>query len=138
MRPVCGAESIVHIKIAQLGKRLSEFWIVCLLTWLKPNILEQCDIAILHVLNDFLRHVTNGVVTENDGLMDQRMQIFADWPKRIFLRRLALGPTEVGHQHGFRAVFSLVLTIMLAGIVVNQSIVLIDAVNQARARAGGA
>src|SRR4029453_7285045 len=99
MRPVRGTESIVHIKIAQLGKRLGEFCIVRLLTWLKPNILEQGDIAILHVLNDFLRHITNGVVTENDGLMNQRMQIVADWPQRIFLNWLALGPTEMRHQN---------------------------------------
>src|SRR5262245_2474611 len=106
MRPVRGAESIVHIKIAQLSKRLGEFWIVRFLTWLKPNILEQGDIAILHVLNDFLRHITGGVVTENDGLMDQRVQIFADRAKRIFLRWLSLRPAEMGHQNGFRAVFT--------------------------------
>src|SRR6266571_8516649 len=106
MRPVRRAKGIVHIKIAQLGERLGELWIVRLLTRLKPNILEQRDIAVLHVLNDFLRHVTNGVVTENDGLMDQRMQIFADWPKRIFLRRLALGPAKVRRQNSFRAMFA--------------------------------
>ena len=58
------------------------------------------------MLNDFLRHITNSVVTENDGMMDQRMQIFANWPKRIFLHRLALGPAEMRHQNGFRAVFA--------------------------------
>ena len=40
MRPVRGAESIVDVKIAQLGKRLGEFWIIRLLTGLKPNILQ--------------------------------------------------------------------------------------------------
>src|SRR5262245_56582030 len=109
MRPVRGAESIVHIKIAQLGKRLGEFWIVRLLTWLKPNVLKQRDIAILHVLNDFFRHITNGVMTENDGLMDQRMQIFADWPKRIFLRWFSLGSAKVRHQNRFPAVFAQVI-----------------------------
>src|SRR5512133_1712815 len=109
MGPVRGAESIVDIEITQLGKGLGKFWIVRLLTWLKPNILEQRDIAVLHVLNDFLRHITNGVVTENDGMMDQGMQVFADWPKRIFLNRLALGPAEMRHQNGFRAVFAEVI-----------------------------
>jgi hypothetical protein len=32
MRPVRRAKGIVHVKIAQLGKRLGEFWIVRLLT----------------------------------------------------------------------------------------------------------
>ena len=109
MRAVRGAKGIVHVKIAQLGKRLGEFWIIRLLTGLKPNILEQRDIAVLHVVNDFLRHITNGVVTENDGMMDQGMQIFADWPKRIFLNRLSLGPAEMRHQNGFRAVFAEVI-----------------------------
>ena len=109
MRAVRGAKGIVHVKITQLGKRLGEFWIIRFLTGLKPNILEQRDIAVLHVVNDFLRHITNGVVTENDGMMDQGMQIFANWPKRIFLNRLALGPAEMRHQNGFRAVFAEVI-----------------------------
>ena len=106
----CAApKGIVHVKITQLGKRLGEFWVICLLTSLKPNILEQCDIAVLHVLNDFRRHIADGVVTENDGVMDQGMQVFADWPKRIFLHRLSLGPAEMRHQNGFRAVFAEVI-----------------------------
>src|SRR5512132_592857 len=109
MRPVRGAKGVVNVKITQLGKRLGEFWIVRLLARVETNIFEQRDIAVLHVLNDFLRHVTNGVVTENDGVMDQGMHIFADWPKRIFLNRLALGPAEMRHQNGFRAVFAEVI-----------------------------
>ena len=71
MRAMRGAKGIVHVKITQLGERLGELWIVRLFTGLKPNILEQCDIAVLHVLNNFLRHIANGVVTENDRMMDQ-------------------------------------------------------------------
>ena len=40
MRPVRGTKGIVYIQIAQFGKRLGEFWIVRLLTRLKPNILQ--------------------------------------------------------------------------------------------------
>src|SRR6476646_1795972 len=109
MRAVRGAKGIGYVKIAQLGKRFGEFWIIRFLTGLKPNILEQRDIAVLHVVNDFLRHISNGVVTENDGMMDQGMQVFANWPKRIFVNRLALGPAEMGHQNGFRAVFAEVI-----------------------------
>src|SRR5947208_16301391 len=61
------------------------------------------------MLNDFLRHVTNGVVTENDGMMDQRMQIFADWTKRIFFHRLAFRPAKMRHQNSFRAMFAEVI-----------------------------
>ena len=48
MRAVRGAKGIVHVKIGRLGKRFGEFWIIRFLTWVKPNILEQRDIAILH------------------------------------------------------------------------------------------
>src|SRR6476619_4977008 len=91
MRAVRGAKGIVHVKIGRLGKRFGEFWIIRFLTWVKPNILEQRDIAILHVVNDFLRHITSSVVAENDGMMDQRMQIFANWAEGIISHRACLG-----------------------------------------------
>src|SRR6478672_4773805 len=106
MRAVRSPKGIVHVKITQLGKRPSEFWIICFLTGLKSNILEQRDIAVLHVVNDFLWHVPSGVVTENDGVMDQGMQVIADWSKRIFLNWLAFGAAKVRHQDSFRAVFA--------------------------------
>src|SRR5215472_5737223 len=109
MRPVRGAKSIVYVKIAQLGERLGELWIIRLFTRLKPNILEQRDIAVFHMLDDFLRDVADGVVTENDGLMNQRMQIFADWPKRVFVRRLAFRPAKVGHQNRLRTMFAQII-----------------------------
>src|SRR5215831_14846121 len=104
MRTMRGAKGIVHVKIAQLGEAVGEFWIIRLFTGLKPNIFEQRDIAVLHVLNDFLWHATDRVMTKNDGLVNQRMQIFAYGPKRIFLRRFSLGPAKVGHQNRLRAV----------------------------------
>src|SRR6188472_1608962 len=91
MRPVRGAESIVHVKITQLGKRLGEFWIVRLLARVETNIFEQRDIAVLHVLNDFLRHVTNGVVTENDGVMDRECTYSPIGRSEYFSTGLPLG-----------------------------------------------
>src|SRR4051812_14572808 len=109
MRAVRSPKGIVHVKITHLGKRPGEFWIVCFLTGLKPNILEQRHIAVLHVVNDSLWHVPSGVVTENDGVMDQGMQVLADWSKGIFLNRLAFGAAEMRHQNSFRAVFAEVI-----------------------------
>src|SRR6185369_15718640 len=54
-------------------------------------------------------HVTNAVVTKNDGLMNQRMQIFVDRAKGIFLRRLTLGPAKMRHQNDFRAMVAKVI-----------------------------
>src|SRR5206468_591438 len=48
-------------------------------------------------------------MAENHGMVDQRMQIFADWPQRIFLNRLSLGPAKMRHQNSFRAVIAEVI-----------------------------
>src|SRR2546421_3204564 len=58
------------------------------------------------MLNDFLRHLAICMVTENDWLMNQRVQIVADWTKRIFFNWLPLGPAKVRHQNRFRAVLT--------------------------------
>ena len=81
MRAMRRAKCVIHIKIAQFGQRFREFRIVRLLLRLEADVLEQGDIAILHVANDFFWHVPNRVVTENDGLVDQRVQIIADRTK---------------------------------------------------------
>ena len=61
------------------------------------------------MVDNFLWQVTDGVATENDRMMDQGMQIFADWPKRIFFCRLPLRPAEMGHQNNFRPVFAQII-----------------------------
>ena len=75
------AERIVYIKITEFRECFREFRIVRFFLRLETDILEQSDIAILHVANDFFWNLTNCVVTENDGLMDKRMQIIADGTK---------------------------------------------------------
>ena len=71
MRAVRGAKRVVHIKIAKFGQRLRKVGIVSFLAGLKAEILKQHDIAASHVVNDFLRHLANRVVTKNDGVMNQ-------------------------------------------------------------------
>ena len=95
MRPVRDAKCIVHIKIAKFGERLCKIPIVCFLAWLKADILEQRNVAALHVVNDFLRHIADRIPTENDGVMNQRIQILADRPKRILLYRFSFGPPKM-------------------------------------------
>jgi len=41
-----------------------------LLHRLESQVLQECNVAGLHMLDDFLRHFANRVVTENDRLMD--------------------------------------------------------------------
>src|SRR6266699_1841841 len=73
------AKGVVHIKIAKFRERLREFWIVRFLFWLEADVLEQSDIATLHMTDDFFRHLTNRLMAENHWLMDERVQIIADW-----------------------------------------------------------
>ena len=109
MRPVRSAKGIVHIQIAKFGKRLREGRVIGFLARLEADILEQRDIAVLHVLDDFSWHVANCVMAKNDGLMNQRMQIFADRAQRIFFRRLSLGPSEMRHQDRLGSVLAQVI-----------------------------
>jgi hypothetical protein len=107
--PVRGAERVVHIKIAKFRQRLRKFRIVGFLPWLEPKILKQRNVAAPHVINDFLWHVADRVLTENDGVVNQRMQIFANRAKRIFFHRLSFGPAKMRHQNGFGTVLAQVV-----------------------------
>src|SRR5205809_5678944 len=93
------AKGVVHIKIAKLRERLSKLGIVRLFAWLEADVLQQGNVPTFHVVNNFRWHLSDGVVTENDRLMDERVQIVADRAKRIFLNRLALRPGKVRHKN---------------------------------------
>src|SRR6266513_3038926 len=73
------AKGVVHIQIAKFCESLSEFWIVRFLFLLEADVLEQSDIANLHMTDDFFRHLANRLLAENDWLMDELVQIIADW-----------------------------------------------------------
>src|SRR4029453_13948929 len=103
------AECVVDVEIAKFRQRFREFRIVCFFLGLEADVLEQSDIAVLHMRNDFLRHFPNCVVAENDRLMDERMQMFADRAKRIFWHRLSVGPAKMRHQYCFGAMFTQVV-----------------------------
>ena len=80
-----GAEGVVHVKIAQFGQRFGKFRIVRFFFRLEAQILQQGDIAVSHVGDDFLGNVADGVVAERDRMIDQRVQIIRHRPQRIFL-----------------------------------------------------
>jgi hypothetical protein len=96
------AKGVVHINVAKFGERTGEFGIVGFFLGLKPKVLQQRDVAILHMSDNFFRNLAYRIVAEEDRLIDQRMQIIADRSKRIFGHRLALRSAEVRHQNRFR------------------------------------
>ena len=89
------AEGVVHINFTEFGQRLGEFGVVRFFLRLKAQILEQRDVAVLHVLNDFLRNIANRVVTEDDRLTNQGVQMIANRSQRVFLDALTLRPAKV-------------------------------------------
>ena len=64
------AEGVVHINVRKFRERFREFRIVRFFFGLETQILEQRHVAILHVRDDLLRHISNRVVTENDRMID--------------------------------------------------------------------
>src|SRR5438034_4089559 len=104
MGTVGRTERIVYIKIAKFRERLREREIVRFFFRLKADVLEQGDIAALHMIDDFFWHFSNRVMTEYDRLMDKRVQIIANRTKRIFFHGLPFRPAKVRHQNRFRTV----------------------------------
>src|SRR6266545_1601851 len=99
MRAMRCAKRIVDIEIAKFGQCFRKFRVIRFFLRLEADVLEQSDIAILHMINDLLRHLPKRVVTENDRLMDKRMQIIADRTKGIFLHMLSVGPAKMRYQY---------------------------------------
>ena len=126
------AESVVHINIAEPGERFRELWIVRFFPRLKTDILEERDVALLHVLNDFLGNGADCVVTKRDRMIDQCVQMIRHRPERILLNRLSFRPPKVRQENGFRAVLAQIInrrqTLADAGVVcdVNMIAVLLD------------
>src|SRR5215470_7470076 len=58
------------------------------------------------MLNNLPWYVPDRVMTENDRLMDEGVQIIADWTKRIFFDGLAFWAAKVRHQNRLCAVFA--------------------------------
>ena len=92
-----GAKSVIHIKIAEFSECFRKFRVVCFLFRMEADVLKQSDIAVLHMIDDFFRHVANRLLAENDRLMDKRIQIFANGTKRIFFDALSFRPAKVRH-----------------------------------------
>ena len=90
VRAMRGAEGIVHIKIAEFCQRFGKFGIVRFFLRMETKILEQRHVALLHVRDNFFRHLADGVVTENDRMIDQGVQIISHRSQRILVDSVCL------------------------------------------------
>src|SRR5439155_2274059 len=104
-----GPKRIVHIEIAKFCERFRKLRIIGFFFRLEADVLEQSDIAVLHVVKDLLRRFPDRNVTEYHWLMNERVQVIADRAERIFLDALPFGPAKVRHQNRFSAMLPKVI-----------------------------
>ena len=64
VRAMRRAESIVHVKVAEFRQRFRKRGIVRFFARMEPDVLEQRDVAFLHVSDDLFRDFPDRVVTE--------------------------------------------------------------------------
>src|SRR5438552_15521004 len=102
-----GPEGIIDIDVAEFRESTGELWIVCFLPGMKTQILQERDVAILHRGDDLFRHLAHYVVTEDDRLIDQGVQMIAHWSERVFVDRFSILPAAVRHQNRFRLFLAL-------------------------------
>src|SRR5207248_2883425 len=83
-----------YINLRESCERLRERLVVLFLACFKAHVFEQRHIAVFHVRDDLLRHFTDGVVAEDDGVIDQRVQVISHRAQRFLFAALALRPAE--------------------------------------------
>src|SRR6202022_3088420 len=109
MRAMRRPERVIDVNFAEFCQRLSEFWIVRFFLRLKAQILQQRDVALLHCGDDLFRHFADRVVTKDDWLIDQSVQIITDRSQRVFLDALTFRAAEVRHQNRLRLLLAKII-----------------------------
>ena len=104
MSAVGGAERVIHIHIAQLGKHLAEHGIVFLLTLVEAEVFKHNDFAVGKRCNLRLCVIAHGIGGKNNGGIDKLSQTSSGRRKReLFLKALARRTAQVAHEHDFSA-----------------------------------
>src|SRR5437588_7806028 len=109
VRAMRGPEGIIDIDVAEFRESTGELWVVRFLPGMKTQIFQERDVAVLHRGNDLFRHLANYVVTEDDRLIDQGVQMIADWSERVLLDTFSLRPAEVRHQNRLRLLLAQII-----------------------------
>ena len=82
MSAVGGAERVIHIHIAQLGKHLAELGIVFLLALVEAEVFEHNDFAVGKRCNLRLCVIAHGIGGKNNGDIDKLSQTSSGRRKR--------------------------------------------------------
>ena len=90
-------ERVVHINIAEFSQGFGKRRIVSFFPRKKTNVLDQRDIALFHMGDDFFRNFPDRFVAERNRVANQCVQVIRDRPKRILRDRLPLRSPEMRH-----------------------------------------
>ncbi len=94
-----GAESVIHIDIAQLGELFGEVGVVLFFFLMKTQILQQHHVAIFHRCDSGFDFGTDAIAGESHRLVQQLREVVGARLERELCLRPRLGPAKVAHQH---------------------------------------
>ncbi len=99
VRAVRRAESVVHVDVAIRRQRLGELRVVGLLLGMEAQVLQEEDLAGLQATDGVLGADPDGVAGGRDRLTQQGREVLGHRSQPERVADLALGPTEVAHEH---------------------------------------
>ena len=98
-----GREGVVDIEVAELGELLDEGRVVLFLALVEAGVLQEQNVAVLHLGDGVGGDLADAVGREGDRALDDVGDRDGDRPQRIGLVRAALGPAEMGEQNDLAA-----------------------------------
>src|SRR5689334_5102518 len=99
MRPVCSAESIIHIYISQRRQFRGKFLFSLLLFFMKPEVFKQKHFARKKVGRKGQRRFSHTVVCKFHIQLQQLGKVRQNMPERKFFFISPLGPSEMRHKN---------------------------------------
>src|SRR5688500_9266890 len=103
MRPMCGAERVVHVQIGQRRELLRKLGIVLFFFWMKSQILEKHHTAGRCSCNGRLCSSADAILSEHNGTPKQLRQVRHDGLQTVFRIDLALWTPEMRRENCGRA-----------------------------------
>ncbi len=109
VRPVGGAERVVHVEIAERGEALGEGVVVGFFARVEPRVLADGDAAARQPPGGRHRLLRRRIGEERHRRAEQPLELAHDRLHRVLGIGPALGPAEVGQQHHAGATLAQVL-----------------------------
>src|SRR5688572_9145945 len=115
MGAVRGPESVVHINVAKARQLPRKCIVVLLLLFMKTQVLQQQQIAVLHRFAFSSNVVADTVFSKGNLFSQQTGKVLGHGVQAVLLDTLPLGTTEVRSQYHARALIEGVVNRRKAG-----------------------